>query len=215
MKKLIHQWSWIILLVFCIGGLFYPVLGLAAIVCMLAPVVVAFFRGRMWCGNFCPRGSFSDILLPGISRKAKIPSLLKSTGFKITFLTLMMSAFAVQLVLAWGNLPAVGAVFIRMVLITTLLTLFLGVIYSPRTWCAFCPMGTMAHYVSKVQAFRKNAQHVSFDRSKCISCKICTKNCPIGIDVASYKETGTVVHADCLKCSVCIDKCPKKALQLD
>lgn len=30
------------------------------VICMLAPVLLAPFKGRYWCGNFCPRGSFYD-----------------------------------------------------------------------------------------------------------------------------------------------------------
>lgn len=211
-KKFIHNWSWIILLVFCIAGLFVPAVGVAAIICMLAPVAVAFFRGRLWCGNFCPRGSMNDIILSKISRKLRIPGLLKKQWFRFMILILLMGAFAVQLTLAWGSIDAIGMVFVRMILITTVLAIILGTVYHHRTWCTICPMGTLASYAAGVKSISKRTKHVTFNAAACINCRICSKSCPMGIDVLKYKVQGSVVHPDCLKCEVCVDKCPKKAL---
>lgn len=213
-KKFIHEWIWVILLIFCVGGLMYPAIGIAAIVCMLAPVVVAFFRGRAWCGSFCPRGSFSDSILTKISMGKYIPKVLKTAGFRVLFLVLLMSAFAVQLTFAWGDAVKVGTVFVRMILITTLLTLILGVVFKPRTWCTFCPMGTMASYVTRMKSSLKAARQVVFHKDRCINCRLCSKRCPMEIEVLEFKEEGSVVHPDCIKCGVCVQQCPRKALEI-
>ena len=210
--NIIHQWSWVFLLAFCLIGIFYPVIGTIALVCMLAPVVVAFFRGRMWCGNFCPRGSFNDIILAKFSAKGKMPSFLSTTLFRVFFLIVLMSAFSIQLVLAWGNSVAIGWVFLRMIIITTLLTLVLGLIYKPRTWCTFCPMGTMAYFVSKLPFLKPRIKQIQFNKEACVNCNICSKKCPININVSSFKTEGVVSDPNCLKCGVCVAKCPKKAL---
>lgn len=41
----------------------------------------------------------------------------------------------------------------------------------------------------------------------CTNCKLCTKNCPQAIDVASHK---TVKHVDCNMCCDCVHVCPEK-----
>src|SRR3712207_8880794 len=45
-----------ILFVYLVVGFFYPIIGLLALVCMVAPVAFAVKKGRWWCGNACPRG---------------------------------------------------------------------------------------------------------------------------------------------------------------
>ncbi len=213
-KELIHNWIWVVLLAFCIIGLIYPAIGIIALICMLAPSVVAIWRGRMWCGNFCPRGSFNDFILTKISRNKAIPELLRKKWFRYTFFSILMGAFALQLVLSWGNMTAVGSVFVRMILITTLITILLGFIYSSRTWCVICPMGTMAAWITKLRTKRSKAiiSNVTFIKDKCVSCRICNKSCPMGIDVLSYKADGEVNNPDCIKCNKCVYKCPKNSL---
>lgn len=213
-KKFVHEWAWVLLVAFCVVGVIYPVIGAIALVCMLAPVVVAFFKGRMWCGNFCPRGSFNDNILSKISLKNKMPHFMKTNWFKLLFLVVLMSAFAVQLAFAWGSAVAIGAVFVRMIIVTTLITIGLGIAYNHRAWCTICPMGTMAHYVAKMESSKKQAKHVTFVADSCVNCKLCTKSCPMDIDVHTFKCNGKVLDGDCLKCNVCVEKCPKKSIHI-
>lgn len=214
LKEFVRVWSWILLILFCVIGLFYPIIGALALICMIAPIVFSFFKGRYWCGNFCPRGRFSDIILSKISPKRKIPGVFKKRWFRFTFLAVLMSLFTVQIILSWGNMTAIGTVFIRMILITTLLTILLAALFNQRTWCTFCPMGTLAHLVAKYTPLKNNITHVTFNTEKCVNCKICSKNCPIEIDVLEYKGRSKVLHADCLKCELCIRKCPKNSLYI-
>ncbi|HWQ72458.1 MAG TPA: 4Fe-4S binding protein [Desulfitobacteriaceae bacterium] len=213
-KRFFHNWAWLIFIFFCIIGLINPSIGLVALICMLAPVLIAFARGRMWCGNFCPRGSFYDNLLAKISWKKKIPRVFRSLWLKILFLILLMGAFAIQLIFAWGNIPAVGMVFVRMILITTAIAIVLGVVFRQRAWCLICPMGTMAHLVTKHAALNSQIKYATFNKEKCVDCKSCSRACPLEIDVLSHKNEGKVTNADCLKCNVCVNKCPKKSIKI-
>lgn len=210
----VHNWSWILLLLFCLTGIFYPLIGIVALICMLSPSIVAFWKGRLWCGNFCPRGSFNDRILVKLSRKKKIPDFMKTTWFKLLFLVLLMGAFTVQLAYAWGDMAGIGKVFVRMIIITTLVTIGLGITFHQRTWCAICPMGTMAHLVTLMKKRSPFRKHVTFRKEACVNCKLCTKVCPVGIDVFSCKEKGMVDDPGCLKCNQCIIRCPKKSLSM-
>ena len=127
-------------------------------------------------------------------------------------LIVLMGAFSMQLILAWGDLGAVGLVFLRMVFITTILAAVLGIIYHYRAWCVICPMGTLAHFVSAMEPVKARIKHITFNAENCVSCKICSKDCPVGIDLLKFKEEGKVLSADYLKCRLCMEKCPKKSL---
>ncbi len=189
-RKYVHKWAWTVLLTFCIVGLFYPSIGIAAIVCMLAPVVVSVFKGRYWCGNFCPRGSFNDILVSKISKGMKVPVILRDKWFKLSFLVLLMSGFAIQIYFAWGSVISVGSVFVRMIIITTLLSIVLGTFFNHRTWCTICPMGTMANYVSSIRKAGKKSKNVTLSSKKCTDCNSCARSCPVGADVSKNNESG-------------------------
>lgn len=54
---------------FLILGLINPAFGLLAVICMISPVATGFFKGRIWCGRYCPRGSFYDQVLARVGKK--------------------------------------------------------------------------------------------------------------------------------------------------
>lgn len=48
--------------------------------------------------------------------------------------------------------------FYSMMLTSTLIGLIVMVIYKPRTWCTFCPMGTMTQEICKLKANNKSTK---------------------------------------------------------
>ena len=127
---------------------------------------------------------------------------------------LIMGAFLAQILIAWGSFVTVGSVFVRMVLVTTLLGIFLGIFYNHRTWCVICPMGTLAYLVTGLKKAHDRLKYVTFINNECFNCKLCSRYCPMGIDVSAYQKQGRVEDGDCLKCRVCVEKCPKQSLDI-
>lgn len=210
MKSNIQPYLFWTLLVFLAVGIIYPVIGWVAIICMLAPVLMAPFKGRYWCGNFCPRGSLYDNVIAKISPKRSIPTFFRSNGFRIFMVMFIMVVFCVQTYYAWGDLSAMGAVFVRIIFVTTIVGIVLGVMYHQRTWCSFCPMGTLASLFSAI----KNPMPLKVENS-CVNCKLCTAACPLQLSPYTAKgHTEGFTHSDCLKCSRCVEKCPKNSLHL-
>lgn len=211
MKLLLTWWkrySFVFLFAFLIFSLFDFRFSLAAIICMLGPIVVAVFKGRFWCGNICPRGNFYDNVVSKFSKKRKVPKILKSSYFRAFIVIFMMSMFFLGIKQNWGNLYGIGLVFYRMIVVTTLIGVFLSLFFNHRTWCHFCPMGTLASIVSKFKKSRKVLQVTN----TCVSCKICEKKCPIGIVPYEYKGD-LLSHPDCIQCGKCVSACPKKAIR--
>lgn len=202
-----------ILLVYLVVGYFYPVVGLIALVCMIGPVTMSVFKGRYWCGHICPRGSYYDKLVSKVSRNREIPAFLRGKFFRGFMLLLIFTMFGVQMYFAWGDWGAMGRVFWNIILITTIVGTVFSVIYAPRTWCSFCPMGTLSAMVAprKHKSTFKNI-HIGDD---CIQCKLCARKCPM--QLKPYEAKGSemgLLDGDCIKCGECVRKCPKKVMEM-
>lgn len=154
----IISYAWVLLIAYIAIGFFFPAAGLAAVLCMSAPVIISIFKGRIWCGKFCPRGLFLN-LLPG-RRAFTLPGVIRNRYFRFGFFIVLMGAFTIQLSFSDGSIVAIGIVFHRMVVITTVVAVIGGLLFGKRTWCTVCPMGTLAYYVSpsaKMQKQKKAA----------------------------------------------------------
>jgi len=144
--QLITIWLLPIILV---GGLFVPVLGYIVAVMMVILLILSYFKGRYWCANLCPRGAFLDIVLSKLSLKKKMPRLFSAIWFKWMILIGFMAFFGFQIAAAPKTVAAIGFVFVRMCIVTTLISIFIGVPIHYRAWCTFCPMGTLQTIISK------------------------------------------------------------------
>lgn len=204
-----NKWYWPVLFVFVLLGIYVsPKFGLVALVCMVAPVVIAPFKGRMWCGRFCPRGSFYDQILTRVGGKKRgIPTWSEQPWVRWLVFGGLMAFFSYNLYLARGNIYGIGRAFLNMVILTTAAGIVLGLIYSPRTWCKICPMGSLAMLLS-----RGGRAPVKVTASDCITCGLCAKKCPIGISGYQYTDVGQINHPDCIKCDLCVNSCPTGAL---
>lgn len=194
-----------ILILLLLGGWFYPPLGYFMIVCMVMAMGIGAIKGRHWCDWMCPRGSFLDTFLGRFSRNVKAPRVFHSLSFRLMWLGILMGMLAVNLVPLWPDLYLMGKPFVMILTVTTAVGLVVGMLYQPRAWCMFCPMGTMANWLGQGKmplAVNEN----------CIECGLCEKVCRMQINPGSYKENGLVSDGDCLKCSYCVEKCPKQAL---
>ena len=189
----LKKYSYIILIFFIIAGMFNPTIALTAIICMIGPIFLAFLgKGRFWCGNICPRGSFFDNVIIKFSRKNKVPKFLKSKLFRTSVIVFMFYMFGNGIYKNWGNIVGI----------------ILSFFYNNRTWCNFCPMGSIASLISY---FKKDRKKLTVS-SSCISCKLCKMTCPMGIVPYDYKGN-PIDHPDCIQCGKCINICPKNAIR--
>jgi polyferredoxin len=183
----------------------YPLLGFIVPVAMTLGIVGGFFKGRWVCGNLCPRGSFLDTWFSLISAKRSIPAWVRSMKLRWTLLTFLMGFMFYRLSQNATSIEHWGLVFWQMCLITTIAALVLGMLYSGRSWCAICPVGTMA----SATAPDRQAMEIS---ASCKGCGLCEKACPMQLDISRYREVGKQLEKDCLKCSSCMQVCPQKAV---
>lgn len=133
-----------------IGGLFYPLLGYLVVGMMIFFLTLAFFAGRYWCWNLCPRGAFLDIVISKLSVNKPLPKIFIKLWFRWLIFILFMSFVIFRIIRTGGNLLMIGAVFVSMCLITTVISIVLGVITKHRGWCLVCPMGFCQEKISKL-----------------------------------------------------------------
>lgn len=204
-----QRFSWILVVLMLMFGWTSPILMLLAFVCMIGPIVFSFTYGRAWCGNFCPRGSFSTMVLSIISPKNQIPRIFKNIWFRIFVVIIIMTFFIYSLSQPHSSLTCLGRVFIKMMAITTIIQICLAVLVNQYAWCTFCPMGTIAHCITRIKKGVRNNIKIS---DKCTSCNMCTKSCPTQVDIPSWRDIGEIKDADCMKCRKCIKNCPNNCL---
>lgn len=201
-----------ILLVYLAVGIFYPVIGFLALICMIAPVAFAMHKGRWWCGNACPRGNLYDRVLSKYSPHKPIPAFVRTKGFRIFMVMFIFTMFGVQMTLAWGDWNAMGRVFWMIILVTTIVGITLSFIFAPRAWCSFCPMGTLSSWVTpRSGKLPKGYRRIVVSEKCTTKCKLCSAVCPMQLKPHESRgnEEG-LLHPDCLKCGRCVESCPLK-----
>ena len=205
---------WIII-AYIIVGWFYPIIGLLALICMIGPVVTSIKKGRWWCGNVCPRGNMYDRLLSKYSPHRPIPEFVRTFGFRLFMVLFIFSMFGIQLafVESWSD---VGRVFWRIIVMTTVVGVVLSFIYAPRTWCSFCPMGTISRWVApKTAPVPSGFTNIHVSSACQMKCKSCARVCPM--QLTPYDSRGQesgYLHPDCIKCGKCTLACPTKIMTL-
>lgn len=80
---------------------------------------------------------------------------------------------------------------------------------SGRVWCRFaCPLAALMHIYARFTRFR-----IFAEKSKCISCNVCTSVCHQGIDVMAFANKGLPMQdPECVRCSACVQSCPTGTL---
>lgn len=91
------------------------------------------------------------------------------------------------------------------VAVVTLIALAILAWLNGRTYCnTICPVGTLLGFFSRFSLFR-----IVLDRSKCVDCKLCSRNCKSAcIDIPNHE----IDYSRCVSCFDCIGKCNKGAL---
>jgi len=133
-----------------IGGLFYPLLGYLVVAMMAIFLVLAFFRGRYWCWNLCPRGAFLDILISKASFKKPLPKSFAKEWFRWLVFIIFICFLVFRIIKSGGNFIVIGAIFVGICGLTTVISIILGVATKHRSWCVICPMGTLQDKISKL-----------------------------------------------------------------
>lgn len=147
-----------------------------------------------------------------LTAQAQIPGFVRTFGFRLFMVFFIFAVFGIQMYFAWGDWAAMGRVFWRIIVITTIAGVALSFIYAPRTWCSFCPMGTLSAWVTPRKGNLPERYRRVMVSNRCTTkCQTCAKVCPM--QLAPYTSKGDkngLLDKDCLKCGRCVYACPLK-----
>jgi ferredoxin len=82
-----------------------------------------------------------------------------------------------------------------------------------RAYCNFlCPIGAVDAIFNWLGSKIKFLKRIRIDKTKCINCDLCIKECPVWAIERKENNTTTINQISCMPCKICIEKCPEKAI---
>ena len=206
-----------------LGGFLY--------VFILVPLSVWFF-GKRYCSWFCACGNLAEVIgstkwgnkwvrkhtpRGNISKKLEIIQYVFLV-FAICF-GMLMFFNAYKIVTAPDLINLLRS--IQDLVVDLMFGALIGICAYPflgsRIWCRYgCPLAGLMRLFGK---FSKSKFQVKANNS-CKGFNLCTTQCPMGIDVASYAHKNKkpingsfgLQNSPCIGCGGCVDICPVKAL---
>lgn len=217
---------------FLTAGTFVPHVHSSNLVLAVAVLLLAFLARGAFCGWLCPLGFLQD-LAAGLSafvqrtvpaafrgmralRRAAAPLAILDRPLRFLKYGVLVwaiwgtAAFGVMVfrdVDPWIALLDIGRESTGFGLLVLGLTV-VGALFVDRPWCRYaCPLGAANGIVARFSPVR-----LERSAAACVDCNLCTKSCPMGLEVA----TATVItSADCIGCLECVEACPRAgALEL-
>jgi ferredoxin-type protein NapH len=198
---------------------------------IIVPLSVWFF-GKRYCSWFCACGNLAEVI--GITKWGNAwvtehtPRSQASRKYEVIqyfFLAFAIVFGIILLVDAWGIFAA-GELLkswraAQDLVVDLIFGALIGVGAYPfmgtRIWCRYgCPLAAWMRIFGKYAKSRFKVQA----SSSCKGLNLCTKQCPMGIDVASFAHKDkrpiegsfSLENTPCIGCGGCIDICPVKAL---
>ena len=192
---------------------------------VLIPFIVWRWGKGAYCGWLCTCGALAETL--GDQHRRKMPhgpgwNRLNMLGqvvlaFAFALLGLRVAGWVMgpkSLAAVWFNKGYAAVPYLNYqwsvdLFLSGVLGVGLYFWFSGRTWCRFaCPLAALMHIYARFSRFR-----IFAEKSKCISCNVCTSVCHQGIDVMSFANKGEpMADPECVRCSACVQECPTGVL---
>ncbi len=217
---------------FLTTGAFVPHVHAANVVLAVAVLLLAFLARGTFCGWVCPLGFLQD-LVAGASAlvQRRVPAAhrgmrtLRRRAAPLAALDrpMRLLKYAVLAWALWGAATFGVMVFRDMDPWIALLDIgsasagfglavlgvvLAGALFVDRPWCRYaCPLGAVNGLVARLGPIR-----LERSQAACVNCNLCTRSCPMGIDVA---KATAITSTECIGCLECVEACPRAgALEL-
>jgi ferredoxin-type protein NapH len=178
---------------------------------------------RLWCGWLCPMGAWQEICSPVFKHTVQ-DGWRNYVKYGVTVLWLAVLAY---FFFSAGGIRSVDPFFgtenglsitsvATLIVVVVIFTLLFIIAYlmGRRGFChVFCPVAALMVAGRKIRNLVGwPALQLGADASRCIDCKKCSKECPMGLDVNGMVRKGEMENPDCIMCASCADTCPQGAI---
>jgi polyferredoxin len=186
--------------------------------------IASLFLGRAWCGWVCPGAGMQEIVEPLNGRPLNGPKIdwikwavwipwvsiivwavVRAGGYQsVNFLYLTDTGISV-------DQPAKYIIYYVVVFLFIGLAAFAGKRAGCHTICWMAPFIMIGRWISNRLGW--SALRLKADALACSDCKLCTKTCPMSLEVSKMVLSGAMENSECILCGTCVDNCAKKAIR--
>lgn len=190
---------------------FWPAVLALNVAVVAGLLILTLIFGRIYCSVICPLGIMQDLIsaLHGRRKRNRFSFSPEKRWLRYGVLVVFLAS-CVAGINVIVSLLAPYSSYGRMVnsILRPVWTAGNNVLAwrGGRTYCnTICPVGTILSFFARFSWFK-----ISIDGDKCVSCRLCEKNCKASaIDV----KTGRIDYSRCVVCGNCIGKCNKDAIR--
>ena len=194
-----------------------------SLIVFAALFVSSLFLGRAWCGWICPAGATQELCAMAQKKEFKNG---KRNWIKYAIWAPWISIIAIMFIQA-GGIAAIDPLYqtyygISITGIESAI-IFLAIaggiagialVAGKRAAChMICWMAPFMIIGRRIRnAANLPALQLEAEKQKCVNCKVCTKNCPMSLDVNSMVQSESMENSEFIFCGSCVDGCPKSAI---
>lgn len=183
------------------------------------------FFGRVFCGWLCPAGGLQECCFTVTDKPIKNKKInrLKYVIWILWLLGIAAAFFSAGGIhsidffymtdhgISASSLPGL-VIYFGIISLVSVLALTLGKRGMCHSICWMAPFMVLGVKVN--DRLHLPSLHLRPAPDKCVSCRLCTKKCPMSLEVHTMVAAGNMKNTECILCGECADSCPKKAIIL-
>ena len=164
---------------------------------------------ELFCKNFDPYYAFAT------GFKGELTAWMAIISILVLFAgNLFIGMFWCKYVCPLGALSNIFK-FTLTFIVLVVLGIIAGYAGLPMNWIWILGAAAVICYLYEIIYYKSNTfplLRITRKEEKCNNCGLCSKRCPMNIDVAQLK---TVKHVDCMLCGECVGVCHSQAIQIN
>lgn len=189
----------------------------------LSMLISSIFLGRLFCGYVCPASGIQEcsMLINNKYPKQGWKNNIKYIIWVIWIISIVIcyvfrkQEITVDFFYLTDHGISISNIYAYIIYYGVVFLIFIpSVVFGKRIFCHyFCWMAPFMVIGSSIgNRLHIKRLQLNAETDKCINCHICSKNCPMGINVEQNIKTGKMYDNECILCGECVDNCPKKVI---